>query len=420
MEVWTLRIEILQCIKDIYKHDFLVLLYHKILSNIRLQGIQNMTSVLDIKKIPNCWQLTLSGSNLLDCWKQKELEWTRTYTNDVEAVKHHLGLEAAICVLFTEIQSVLSFDGTYVDARHIMVLVNTMSNRGQILGLTRHGTIKSDLNVFKKCSFERTVDVLIEAGQKKTVNQLTSISDNIMFGNCVPVGTHMCKIINKKNHNTCPEINMIETYYSFFMSRKINKAIKPAPITRNFLSAKILTIDTTEYDPENFDIKSTNIYSPTNPFYDSSEATHTFDKYNPTSLVYSPTCPAYNPTSPVYSPTSPVYNPTSPVYNPTSPVYSPTSPAYSPTSPAYSPTSPVYSPTSLSYNPTSPVYSPTSPSYNPTNPVYSPSVPIESKTNFEELRQHICCFDYKNNIDIQSNYSPPTPHFDSLISSPCN
>ena len=66
------------------------------------------------------------------------VDWTRSTSNDLWETYNNLGVEACACVLFDQLKAVLSFDGTYVDDRHIMLIVDTMCRNGSIMALNRH------------------------------------------------------------------------------------------------------------------------------------------------------------------------------------------------------------------------------------------------------------------------------------------
>lgn len=76
-----------------------------------------------------------------------------------------LGIEAARKVFLQELTSVLSFDGGYVNCRHLMLLADFCTHYGYLVPLTRHGlnSIQS-YGPLKRCSFELTVDHLMNAG----------------------------------------------------------------------------------------------------------------------------------------------------------------------------------------------------------------------------------------------------------------
>ncbi len=88
---------------------------------------------------------------------------------------------------------VISFDGTYVNPRHIQLLVDSMTDTGDITNVNRNG-ISRDEGQLKKIMFEQPVDNATEAAAFTEVDRLTSIPASIMYGRVAPSGTGMVDI----------------------------------------------------------------------------------------------------------------------------------------------------------------------------------------------------------------------------------
>jgi DNA-directed RNA polymerase beta' subunit len=121
----------------------------------------------------------------------------RLRSNDVIDVHRILGVEAARETLFREFRAVIEADGSYVNKRHIGILCDAMTYRGDVVSFTRHGLARSDAGFLARCSFEETVEVLFNAalfGDRESV-QHRGVTSNIMLGQLAPVGTGMCDVI---------------------------------------------------------------------------------------------------------------------------------------------------------------------------------------------------------------------------------
>lgn len=348
------------------------------------------------------WVLETDGVNLSDVMAVPGVDASRTYSNNFIEVLSVLGIEATRSALYKEILNVIAFDGSYVNYRHMALLVDVMTSRGHLMAITRHGINRSDTGALMRCSFEETVEILLEAGASAELDDCRGISENVMLGQMAPLGTGSFDVmVDDKMLQQAPSNIAISTN----VGDEVGEDGGATPYKEyNMEDDQIHYEEGAGFSPihtapvsdgsgalTSYGGQSATSPSPTSPFsYGNTSPSFggaspgyggTSPTYSPTSPTYSPTSPSYSPTSPSYSPTSPSYSPTSPSYSPTSPSYSPTSPSYSPTSPSYSPTSPSYSPTSPSYSPTSPSYSPTSPSYSPTSPSYSPTSPSYSPTS---------------------------------------
>ncbi|KAF2128057.1 beta and beta-prime subunits of DNA dependent RNA-polymerase [Dothidotthia symphoricarpi CBS 119687] len=395
---------------------------------------------------PRCkeWVLDTTGTALADVLAIEGVDATKTYSNSFIEILGVLGIEAARAGLLKELGMVLSFDGSYVNHRHMALLVDIMTQRGMLMAITRHGINRNDTGALMRCSFEETVEILLEAAGFGELDDCRGVSENIMLGQLAPMGTGEFDVVmdsamlltmvedNSKMMGGAAAGNYMDTgaatpYDLGSPTYEGNMGMAGFDASFSPLAAAGTGDDggltqygggygdgafspyagarSPGYAPMSPGFSGTSPvspgYSPTSPGYSpTSPGGISSPRFGGTSPGYAATSPQYSPTSPSYSPTSPGYHsPTSPSYSPTSPSYSPTSPSYSPTSPSYSPTSPAhrgatsphYSPTSPAYSPTSPQYSPTSPQFgansdrrspaSPTSPAYSPTSPVYSPTS---------------------------------------
>ncbi|KAH8883867.1 beta and beta-prime subunits of DNA dependent RNA-polymerase [Thozetella sp. PMI_491] len=395
-------------------------------------------SLKKVKDSPFCdeWYLDTQGTALREVLTVDGVDATRTYTNDLWQVVDVFGIEGARSALMKELTQVLAFDGSYVNHRHLALLVDIMTYRGSIAAVTRHGINRADTGALMRCSFEETVEILLEAAAVGELDDCRGISENVMLGQMAPMGTgHFDVLLDPKMLDTVISDNsrMGLMPGMTIKGNQLEGAATPydsgspmadsgylsgsfSPTMGNFSPIVGAGSETpsgfaTEYGG-GFGFGSTSYSatsprptsplsgSPTSPFssaYGSYSPSSPAQGYSPTSPLldvggryasspqFSPSSPSFSPTSPMMrpgSPASPNYSPTSPTYSPTSPAggrhYSPTSPQQynSPTSPSYSPASPSYSPASPNLHATSPSYSPASPTWSPTSPeAYSPTSP---------------------------------------------
>lgn len=376
-------------------------------------------SVYMAKSDPRCneYVLETSGSSFAKVLAIEGVDTSRTYTNRFTEVFEVLGIEATRAAILRELTQVLSFDGSYVNARHLGILCDVMTARGYVMAVTRHGINKSDTGALMRCSFEQTVEILLEAAAAGELDDCRGVSENLILGQIAPVGTGTMEILlDEQLLSTLDADGNLglggalgvkgprellagaATPYDSGSPMPDGGYLGSPDYGASFSPIAASGSETpggfTDYQPgfggpggfSPYGSRSPGGYSPASPFGGTSPSSPGFSPtagYSPTSPMFGATSPGFGPTSPSFSPASPAFTPTSPAYSPTSPGYqaSPTSPSYSPTSPNYSPTSPAYgSPTSPSYSPTSPAFSPTSPT-SPTSPVYSPTSPMYSPTS---------------------------------------
>lgn len=127
--------------------------------------------------------------DLIDALLQHENADPLTVTsNDPQAVFKVLGIEAARTILIQELTKVLEFDGTYVNPRHVMVLVDHMCKSGTIRPMNRHG-LKHDSSALSQASFETATTSLATSAMAKRVDMLSGVTEKIVVGTTPPVGT---------------------------------------------------------------------------------------------------------------------------------------------------------------------------------------------------------------------------------------
>jgi DNA-directed RNA polymerase II subunit RPB1 len=159
------------------------------------------------------WIIETNGTNLAICLCNPLIDSTRTISNDIHEVKEIFGIEASRTILFEEIKQVIGDSGIYINDRHLNILVDVMTNKGYIMSIDRHGINRSERGPLVRSSFEETTDQLVKAGVYSQVDNMVSVTANIMTGQKAKFGTHMSSIIQD-------------------MKLIIDKGIKPVEIPR--------------------------------------------------------------------------------------------------------------------------------------------------------------------------------------------
>jgi DNA-directed RNA polymerase II subunit RPB1 len=88
-----------------------------------------------------------------------------------------------------ETNHVILFHGSYVNYRHLALLCDVMTTKGQLMPLTRFGINRQDVGPLMKCTFEETVDIFIEAAAHAENDPLKGVSENILLGQLAKIGT---------------------------------------------------------------------------------------------------------------------------------------------------------------------------------------------------------------------------------------
>ena len=114
--------------------------------------------------------------------------------NDPREVYRVLGIEACRAVLLREISAVLD-SSNYVNARHLMMLVDTMTWRGEPTPVTRDGLAMLGRSPLMLASFEKQIPNFATAALQGLEDELRGVSARIITGQRVRVGTSMCDIV---------------------------------------------------------------------------------------------------------------------------------------------------------------------------------------------------------------------------------
>ena len=137
------------------------------------------------------------GSGLKNCMKTDGVDATKTTTNSIIEALEVLGIEAARQTIFNEITSVMSAMG--IDPRHMQLLADVMTCRGEVLGITRFGLSKISDSVLQLASFEKTPDHLFEAAWHAKKDKIEGVSESIIMGQSIKQGTGAFQIVKPLN-----------------------------------------------------------------------------------------------------------------------------------------------------------------------------------------------------------------------------
>ncbi len=120
-----------------------------------------------------------------------------TVTNNIIETQKVLGIEAARSTISSEIKYIMNEYGITVDRRHLMLLSDVMTFKGQVLGITRFGVAKMRESVLTNASFEQTMDHLLDAAVHSRQDSLVGVSECIITGMPIPMGTGLFKVMHK-------------------------------------------------------------------------------------------------------------------------------------------------------------------------------------------------------------------------------
>ena len=143
-----------------------------------------------------------AGTNLKDVIEIKEVDESRTTTNNLFEVLKVFGVEAGRQNIIREAQRVIEDQGLDVDIRHIMFIADAMTTSGTIKGITRSGITGEKKSVLARASFETPLKHLINASVIGEEDDLNSVIENVMLNQPVPLGTGLPDLVTRIKKDT--------------------------------------------------------------------------------------------------------------------------------------------------------------------------------------------------------------------------
>jgi len=166
------------------------------IKEIYVHGIKGLTQVIPVKRDGE-FVIVTAGSNLKEVFKFDFVDQTRTITNDIFEIEKFFGIEAARIQIINEINKVLDGQGIPIDTRHLMLVADTMSTSGKVLGINRYGIVKEKPSVLARASFETPIKHFISAAISGERDELKSVIENVMINQIIPTGTGIAHLVTK-------------------------------------------------------------------------------------------------------------------------------------------------------------------------------------------------------------------------------
>ena len=162
--------------------------------NVIVQGIPSVQRAVINDLGKGKYNLIVEGTNLQAVMAIAGVDGVKTTTNHVMEAERTLGIEAARSCIIKEINDTMKAHGMSIDARHSMLLADVMTYKGEVLGITRFGMAKMKDSVLMLASFEKTTDHLFDAALRGRVDTIDGVSECIIMGIPMPVGTGMFRL----------------------------------------------------------------------------------------------------------------------------------------------------------------------------------------------------------------------------------
>nr|CAB3265029.1 DNA-directed RNA polymerase III subunit RPC1-like [Phallusia mammillata] len=143
------------------------------------------------------YKLLVEGNDLRGVMATTGVVGERTTSNNTIEVEKCLGIEAARQTIINEVEYTMVNHGMSIDRRHLMLLADLMTYKGEVLGITRFGLAKMKESVLMLASFEKTADHLFDAAYYGQTDVITGVSECIIMGIPMNIGSGIFKLLHK-------------------------------------------------------------------------------------------------------------------------------------------------------------------------------------------------------------------------------
>eukprot|EP00826_Nyctotherus_ovalis_P051880 TRINITY_DN6511_c0_g1_i3.p1 TRINITY_DN6511_c0_g1~~TRINITY_DN6511_c0_g1_i3.p1 ORF type:complete len:1080 (+),score=294.21 TRINITY_DN6511_c0_g1_i3:96-3335(+) len=164
---------------------FSLLNLKNLLPSVIVSGIPSIqraviTNKSDSEQNPE-YNLGIEGMGLKKVMLTPGVDGTRTASNHILEIGEVLGIEAARQAIINEIKYTIKPYGINIDSRHLTLLADVMTFKGDVLGITRFGVSKMRDNTLMLASFEKTIDHLFEAAVHSKEDKVKGVSECIIM-----------------------------------------------------------------------------------------------------------------------------------------------------------------------------------------------------------------------------------------------
>lgn len=190
--------------KDIFKKKrdmyFTIQQLKAALPNVIVKGVPTVSRAVINETIENDnkkYYLLVEGYGLGDVMGCNGVNGSETKSNHILEMQSVLGIEAARNMISDELKYIMTAYGITVDRRHLMLLSDVMTFKGEVLGITRFGVAKMRESVLMLASFEKTTDHLFDAAVHSREDSIVGVSECIIMGVPIPIGTGLFKVLHR-------------------------------------------------------------------------------------------------------------------------------------------------------------------------------------------------------------------------------
>jgi DNA-directed RNA polymerase II subunit RPB1 len=156
---------------------------------ISLSGIEGLKDCYYTEE-KQTWRIDTKGGSLKKLLQLPCVDPTRCKSNDMHEIYELFGIEAVKQFLREEYATLIK-----VNARHLELLIDSMTVSGDIQRVTRNGIDRKQVGAIAKVSFEQPLENFLISASYAETDPLRSVSGCITFGKPAKIGTNYMKMI---------------------------------------------------------------------------------------------------------------------------------------------------------------------------------------------------------------------------------
>lgn len=162
------------------------------------------------------WRIDTKGGSLKKLLQLPCVDPVRCKSNDMHEIYELFGIEAVKQFLREEYATLIK-----VNARHLELLIDSMTVSGDIQRVTRNGIDRKQVGAIAKVSFEQPLENFLISASYAEVDPLKSVSGCITFGKHAKIGTNYMKMIPFDEYDGKHPIPMYDIPEQHFMKEEV-------------------------------------------------------------------------------------------------------------------------------------------------------------------------------------------------------
>ncbi|GIX62910.1 DNA-directed RNA polymerase [Babesia caballi] len=159
-------------------------------------GVKQARVVCNTQNGREVYNLHCDGTNLQRLFLLRDglVDFNRIQLNDIATVLRYYGVEAARACIVSELQKVFSVYGINVDYRHLSLIADFMTNKGDLRTFNRYGMARHSSPLLQM-SFESTMKFIMDACERGGYDNLGTPAGAIIAGRPIRLGGGLCKVM---------------------------------------------------------------------------------------------------------------------------------------------------------------------------------------------------------------------------------